>query len=392
MRRRAGWRCGPVKPGEALAGAVRSAAPGSFAMVMATGIVSTALLRTGSSHLSGLLLIIAVTSLAVLAVASAGRAAAFPADLRDDLTSPDRSFSAFALVAACNVVGDRLAADGHDLAAAALAGVALAAWLALTCLVPARLAVLQRGRSSVLPRGRPAVRLHLRPVISDVGGSWYLWAVSTQSLAIAATFLQAAGLLPVRAAALAAITAWSAGAAIYLAVTAAVAARLLLAGLRPQHATAPFWVAMGAASITALAAAQILGINGSPAVHAARPLITGLAVIFWALATCLIPPLIARSAWRHLRRHAPLSYRAELWMIVFPAGMYATASMQLGAAAGLPLMQRVGTAAAWVAAAAWALTFTAMLVSPLAGRSPRRSPGHKPGVFRNLYRGTINVP
>jgi hypothetical protein len=139
------------------------------------------------------------------------------------------------------------------------------------------------------------------------------------------------------------------------------AARLLLAGLGPQDATAPHWVAMGPASITVLAAAQILRITGAPAVNA---VITGLAVIFRALASCLIPPLIARSTWRHLHRNAPLRYRSDLWMIVFPADMYATAGMQFGTAAGLPLIQRIGTAAAWPAAAAWALTFAAMIASP----------------------------
>ena len=143
-----------------------------------------------------------------------------------------------------------------------------------------------------------------------------------------------------------------------------VLARLLLAGPGPQDATAPHWVAMGQASITVLAAAQILRVTGAPAVNAVRAVITGLAVIFRALASCLIPPLIARSAWRHLHRNAPLRYRSDLWMIVFLAGMYATAGMQFGTAAGLPLIQRTGTAAAWPAAAAWALTFAAMIASP----------------------------
>lgn len=102
-----------------------------------------------------------------------------------------------------------------------------------------------------------------------------------------------------------------------------VLARLLLAGLGQQDATAPHWVAMGPASITVLAAAQILRVTGAPAVNVVRAVITGLAVIFRALASCLIPPLIARSIWRHLHRNAPLRYRSDLWMIVFPADMSA---------------------------------------------------------------------
>lgn len=58
------------------------------------------------------------------------------------------------------------------------AGAALAAWLGFTCVIPARLAG--------WPRARPA--------ITQVNGTWYLWAVGTQSLAIAAAFLSADGL------------------------------------------------------------------------------------------------------------------------------------------------------------------------------------------------------
>jgi tellurite resistance protein TehA-like permease len=151
--------------------------------------------------------------------------------------------------------------------------------------------------------------------------------------------------------------------ALYLVITVLVATRLVLAGLGPQEPTAPYWVAMGAASITVLAAAQILHGPGSPAMRTARPALAVAAVVFWVLASVLILPLIARGAWRHLYRREPPRYRADLWMIVFPAGMYATASMQLGTAVGLPLIHGVGATAAWPAAAAWALTFTTMIAS-----------------------------
>ena len=314
--------------------------------MMATGIVSAALRAAGDARVSAVLLAIAVGCFAVLVAASALRAAAFPADLRADLVSPGTGFTGFAFVAACGVLGDRLAGDGHDPAAAALAAAALAAWLALTCLVP----------------GRMAVRHRTPPAVTDIGGNWYLWAVGTQSLAIAATFLVTGRILGAQPGALAAIAAWLAGAALYLLVSALVAARLLLAGLGPRSPTAPYWVAMGAASITVLAAALILQDTEPPAVRGARPALTAAAVGFWILASSLIPVLLGRVAWRHLLRREPMRYRADLWMIVFPAGMYAAASMQLGTAARLPLVHAVGTAAAWAAAVLWALTFTAMIV------------------------------
>jgi tellurite resistance protein TehA-like permease len=272
-----------------VAGALRGTRPGSFAVVMATGIVSAALHATGRPHLSG------------------------------------------------------------------------------AALVPGRLAVRRREP----------------PAITDISGNWYLWAVGTQSLAIAATFVAAGGLIRTRPGALVAIITWSAGALVYLVITVLVAIRLAAAGLGRPNPTAPYWVAMGAASITVLAAAQILRGSGPAALGAARPVLTAAAVIFWAAASGLIPLLIARSAWRHLGWREPLRYRADLWMIVFPAGMYATASMQLGSAARLPLIHGVGTLAVWPAAAAWALTLAAM-TAPLARRPPAPRPG-------NLYRDTIGA-
>lgn len=326
--------------------AVRGTRPASFAVVMATGIVSAALRQAGGPRLSAALLAIAAACFTILAAASALRAAAFPADLGADLGHPASAFTGFAFVAACGVLGDGLAGDGHEAGAAAFAAAALAAWLALTYLVPVRLA-----------SHRPPV------AISAVGGSWYLWAVGTQSLAIAVTFLRAGGIIGAQPGAIVAITAWSAGVAMYLLITALVAARLLLAGLGPENPTAPYWVAMGGASITVLAAAQILDGPVLAPVRPARPVLTALALTFWILASCLIPLLITRSAWRHLRWRAPLRYRADLWMVVFPAGMYATASLQLGSAARLPPIHAAGVAAAWVAASVWALLFTAMIVS-----------------------------
>jgi tellurite resistance protein TehA-like permease len=326
------------------ASAVRGTHPGSFAVVMATGIVSAALRAAGDARVSAALLAIAAGCFTVLVAASALRAAAFPADLRADLSSPRSAFTGFAFVAACGVLGDRLAGDGHDGAAAALAAAALVAWLTLTCLVP----------------GRMAVRHRTPPAITDISGNWYLWAVGTQSLAIAATFLAADRTVGARGAALAAITAWLAGVAVYLLISALVAARLSLAGLPARSPTAPYWVAMGGSSITVLAAALILQDRGAPVTGAARPALTAAAVCFWVLATSLIPLLAGRVVWRHLLRGEPVRYRGDLWMIVFPAGMYATASLQLGSAARLTLVHTVGTAAAWAAALAWALTFAAM--------------------------------
>lgn len=337
---------------------VRGADLGNFALVMATGIVSGALRQDGQLRLSVVLLVIAVAGFVVLASASCLRAATSPASLRADLACPSRAFTSYAFVAACVVLAGGFAVAGQRGAAAMLAAAALAAWLVLTRLIPVRLAT----------RGRTA--------ITEVNGTWYLWTVGTQSLAIAAAYLAADGVLPAGLAAVVAIAVWSAGLAGYLVTSTLVLIRLLRARLGPDDSRAPYWVAMGALAISVFAAARILRLAGAPAVMTGRTLITGVAVACWVLATCLIPVLAAMTLARlraGLRAGPWPRYWPGMWVVVFPLGMYSMAGQQFGAAAGLPLVRHIGAAAVWAAVAAWTLTFAAMAAAPLIRRKEWRS-------------------
>jgi tellurite resistance protein TehA-like permease len=331
---------------------VRGADPSAFAMVMATGIVSVALHQAGSAFLSAALLWVASAACLVLVAGFVWRAAWFPADVRRDASRPERVFSYFAIPAAASVLAARVAGRGHYGVVAVLTAATPLCWAVACGLVIACLAALVRGTQ----HGR----------IADVNGTWQLWVVGTQSVAIAAGSAYATGVVPDRLAAWAGLILWSAGAVLYLAVTALVITRLVTVGLAPGDPFAPYWVTMGAASITVLAAAQFLHITGPSVLALSRPAVTGLALAYWAAATGLIPVLATIGLVRWLRGHAARGFRRELWMIVFPAGMYATASMRIGTEAGLPLIRETGTAAVWVAAFVWAAVFAGMTAWPIA--------------------------
>lgn len=340
---------------------------GSFSMVMATGIVAAALRRDGLPPVADVVLAVAAAGLVVLAVAVGWRVARQSAAQRAELVRPRRAFAAFTLPAACGVVGMGLATSGLAagavptgavLAGAVLAGVGAAAWLAMTAMIPARMAVSRRDR----------------PVLADVNGTWYLWTVATQSLAIMAAVLLAARALAAGSAAAVALVAWLAGLASYVLTTALVALRLRRVGVGPPGTRTSYWIAMGAASISVLAAAHILGIRGVPAVAAARPPITAVAIALWLLATCLTVVLAVATAavWLHSRRRP--RYDPSAWMLVFPVGMYATASQQLGATASLYPVRLVGEIFTWPAAVAWLAVVTAMAAARLTERGRRERP------------------
>jgi tellurite resistance protein TehA-like permease len=157
-----------------------------------------------------------------------------------------------------------------------------------------------------------------------------------------------------------AVVSWSVGVFLYAAAGVFVALRLMLYDFGPDDLTPPYWVAMGALAITVLAGARIVEMADAPMVRVTRDLIAGLAVIFWAFATWLIPVLVAAGWWRHVARKVPLRYEATLWSIIFPLGMYAVAGIYLGEADGLPVVAMVGRLELWVALAAWTLVLVAM--------------------------------
>src|SRR5690606_2436626 len=90
--------------------------------------------------------------------------------------------------------------------------------------------------------------------------------------------------------------------------------------------------------------------------------IAGLSVIFWAFASWLIPVLLAAGVWRHLVHRIPLRYQPTLWSFVFPMGMYAAASIYLGRADHLPVVETIGTLWFWVGLGVWSLTAAGMVV------------------------------
>lgn len=67
--------------------------------------------------------------------------------------------------------------------------------------------------------------------------------------------------------------------------------------------------------------------------------------------------------WRHVVHRIPLRYEATLWSIVFPLGMYGVGGHCLGTPDRLPIVNAIGANQSWVALAAWALTFLAILTS-----------------------------
>src|SRR5680860_363892 len=325
-------------------GAVDGLTPGYFALVMASGIISVGMKLEGFEILSTLLLAVCAASFVVLLGLTLWRFVAYRSAINDDFMDPRRAFGFFTFVAGTNVLGVRLGMDGHYTATATLLLLSGLVWLALGYIVP---------WTAVLGHEE-------RPVVTTANGTWFIWVVASQSVAVAAATIEPVFDTGRRELALLAVASWSVGVFLYAAVGMIVTLRLMLYKFGPEELTPPYWVSMGALAITVLAAARIVEMADAPMVNVTRDLIAGLAVVFWAFATWLIPVLIAAGWWRHVRRRVALRYEATLWSIIFPLGMYAVAGIYLGEADQLPVVARIGALELWIAFAAWSLVFVAM--------------------------------
>jgi tellurite resistance protein TehA-like permease len=331
---------------------------------MGTGIVSIGAQLTGHSVLASVLFVIAVIFYVVLVVLNVWRFIAYRHHMSEDFHDPARAFGFFTFIAATNVIGAMLVGVGLTFAAAVLLAISTLAWFVLGYVIP---------WTAVL--GNPR-----RPMLDRANGTWFIWVVASQSIAVVA-----AGLEPLypelrQWLAIVAVVAWSTGVVLYTACALFVMLRAMLYRLDPQDLDPPYWVAMGAVAITVVAGARIVEMADAPMIDVTRALIAGLSVIFWAFASWLIPVLLAAGVWRHVVHRIPLRYQPTLWSFVFPMGMYACASIYLGRADHLPVVEAIGTLWFWVGLGVWLLTAIGMVVDIVRRFSGRRAPADAPLV------------
>lgn len=333
--------------------AVATMDPGYFAAVMATGIESIGADLLGYQVLSQVLLGFTIAAFAVLVAAYGWRIGGLWSWFRRSLRDPTTAMAYFTVVAGTNVLATRLAMAGHPLITLVLAGCASLVWVVLTYGLP----------WSIVAAAR-------RPVLGEINGTWLIWVVSTQSLAIVAAALtpNAPGRVLREHLPAVAVCLWGVGVMLYLILIVIIFLRLLLVEVTPAEMGPAYWIAMGATAISVRAAAGILAIHGPGAalVGALRPFLLGLSVVLWAFGTWWIPLLVAFGIWRYVIRRYPANYEPRLWSVVFPLGMYTVASYSLGHAnRGLDFMSTIAHAWVFVGLVAWAAVVVLLVASAI---------------------------
>lgn len=326
---------------------IRSLHPGSFALVMATGIVSNALFLDGPRRLSDLLFLANALAYVWLAGLTIVRAVRFPGAIWSDLADPRLVFAFFSFVAATDVVGEGAYLRNFTTPAAYLWLLAFFVWLALIYVGFAVLALLNTGQAADV-----------------IHGGWLLAVVGTESLVIlgvAVTPVTKGVGPPVI---LLVHMLWGLGLALYAIYMAQFTYRLFYFEVAPDHMTPVLWVVMGAAAISTNAGSNlIVTASNQRFLDAMLPFVDGVTLVVWGWATFWVPLLVLFEIWKYVVRRVPPTYTPLLWSAVFPLGMYSVATLRLARAGDFAALRPIAGVMLWIAVTAWIAALAALVVA-----------------------------
>ena len=325
---------------------VKTLFPGYFALVMATGIVAIASKRVGIHVVDVVLLTIAVLAYVVLSGMTVARMISYRSELLSDFRNPAKAPGYFTMVAGSGVLGTGL------FRIAGQTQMAWGLWIFAILLYTFLIHAFLFSFMTVKKEGT---------LVGSLNGGWLLLVVGLQSIASLGAMLTETTSNPGLLMALS-VSAFLLASGMYLLLIISLTMRLILLPLEPEQLVPTYWIMMGAAAISTLAGAEICG-------HAAMwslsinivPLLHGLTFIFWVVATSWIPLLLLLGFWRHIVRKVPLHYEPMMWSIVFPLGMYTSATHAMIKTFSIQELQQLPMVLFLFAFAAWLMVGIGMV-------------------------------
>jgi tellurite resistance protein TehA-like permease len=347
-----------ITPTPTFSSAVAGLHPASFALVMATGIVSVAAELRGLPQLAQALVWLNVVFYLGLWVLTLARAILYPAHVYADVLDHNRCVGFFTLVAGTCVLGNQfvVVVDRPQLAMG-LWYFGIVLWAIITYTIFTVLTV---------KKDKPDLN-------NGINGAWLVAVVAAQSVSVLGGLLAPQYGAGREAVLFFALVMWLGGGMLYIWIIALIFYRYTFLPLDPRQLAPPYWINMGAMAISTLAGVVLVSrAADSPLLTDLLPFLLGLSLLFWATATWWIPLLILLGIWRHLLRKVPLTYDVVYWSAVFPLGMYTVCTHRLVDATGLSFLAPIPKYFFVIAMVAWAVTFWGLLWRCASQRPPRR--------------------
>lgn len=338
---------------------VRNLPPASFALVMATGIVSIATYSLGMTQLGVALCILNVLAYVVLWALNLTRLVRFPRLVWEDLLDHTRGCGYYTVVSATCVLGAQLILIyEHHRVAAALWLIGLLLWIGLTFTIFTALTIKE---------DKP-------PLAEGINGAWLLAVVSTQSVALLSAQLSPHFGLYKLATNFFALSMWLWGGMLYIWMISLIFYRYTFFKFLPGDLSPPYWINMGAMAISTLAgAALITNTPHAPFLLSILPFLKGFTVFYWATGTWWLPMLAILAVWRHVYKRLPLSYDPLYWGAVFPLGMYTACTLSIARTMELEFLEIIPRYFVYVALAAWLATSIGLVRSLARTMTGRRA-------------------
>ncbi|MBZ0306899.1 MAG: tellurite resistance/C4-dicarboxylate transporter family protein, partial [Anaerolineae bacterium] len=216
--------------------------PGYFALVMATGIVSTACFFVGIEWLAKALLMLNIGLFLALSVIFILRLVLYRSYIWADITNHTRSPGFFTMVAAICILGSQFVIIQKNYTIAALLWVlAVFLWVVIIYSFFAIITIIQ---------DKPPIEL-------GINGTWLIAVVATQAVSILGTHLSS----PIEGEQhrdillFFTLCMYLLGGMIYIPIITLIFYRFSFFPINSQNLTPPYWINMGAVAITTLSGA-----------------------------------------------------------------------------------------------------------------------------------------
>ncbi|MBW7889190.1 MAG: tellurite resistance/C4-dicarboxylate transporter family protein [Bacteroidetes bacterium] len=327
--------------------AVGNLSPAYFALVMATGIVSTALFLFHFIEFSFALFYFNIAAYIFLLFLYALRIIYFTEQIQEDFADLAKSPGFLTFVAATNVLGVQFVLLQQNFF--------IASWLLLAGMLSWGFLIYSFFVLIIIKESKP-------PLEKVISGIWLLIVVSTQSVSVLLTQVTPYLPFPESVTLFVSLNFFFCGCLFYILIITFIFYRLVFFTVQAEQFAPPYWINMGAVAITTLAGSLLMLHETSWSfLNSLSVFLKGSTLFFWAVGTWWIPLVFILGIWRHGYKKIPFTYQPQYWGMVFPLGMYSVCTYRLSQAIDIPFIEPLALFFLYPAVLMWGVVFLGML-------------------------------